>query len=871
MRLRIRMKQTLRDVWNILLVVLCDYVLGEIEYFLLERPSHIALSNDIVYTEYNYQDNDTSASKMMSITLLNISNNETIVQKHLPVNQSQGVIEFECFYFVTAGHYQFIMSTVDEKESSIQWRSSVLNVSWPMFHIDLNRTLNSAVNSLLVGVFTNEQLCPVVATELPVVSIEIKGRNSLHDLVTQSPEEAVLKEVSKTLSLSRAQWVEFDCVPKGQEVFVFISLKSLRTRSVISSTGPIDLVKSFGYKLVVANKDTCDSLVVVHVVPPPCTLLHGKIVVYKEVPRRSGESITALAETVIYPGNDNLEMNCTLFELGINKYCFEFFMVSTKSHFYPRAKECVVMRRNIEAWGMWQTWSPCSVTCGDGIRERSRRCLTSSTLMPGCIGTPKEDSLCSLDDCSTVKPSGKPSLQPEREAKSNNTVTVTGISLCLFIIIATVVFTVWRRLCHAQKCRAPDRHNTVHSPSFRKNSDLENICQHNQMRESISEGCEAPLTQTGQVISIPLINRRSLQLGQEAPPNHDSAAHDRLQDTTQKIIPPIFGYRLAQQQLKEMKKKGLTETTKVYHVCQNPVTDTLLGATIMKPPLAPESSDEASNSQFRIKSPFVQQSSMAPTFQVEKPNTRSSLTSYQAKLAQNPGQPLTRLSHLKHQDLGEGQFDKSYRRSTDFRRTSSFHETKQPRPFRERSMTTLSPKQTAAPSFRSKTWDRGVEERFRPTSRAATQSTEKIECSTGTRLTREALDYFTKYHNARLVEKDLGLFTDHQISSRAARTEKSEPSRARKGPSATYRNSWRQAEESNFTPKDSYQRCMTLSPSQYRRDKCQSFPRDPECAFYDNTSFGLTEAEQRMIDLPGYFGSNEEDETSTLSIEKLVI
>ncbi|EHA97648.1 Thrombospondin type-1 domain-containing protein 1 [Heterocephalus glaber] len=71
---------------------------------------------------------------------------------------------------------------------------------------------------------------------------------------------------------------------------------------------------------------------------------------------------------------------------------------------------------------------------------------------------------------------------------------------------------------------------------------------------------------------------------------------------------------------------------------------------------------------------------------------------------------------------------------------------------------------------------------------------------------------------------------------------------------------------------DGYQRVSPLSPSQFRKDKCQSFLAHPEFAFYDNTSFGLTEGEQRMLDLPGYFGSNEEDETtSTLSVEKPVI
>lgn len=53
----------------------------------------------------------------------------------------------------------------------------------------------------------------------------------------------------------------------------------------------------------------------------------------------------------------------------------------------------------VETWSRWQPWSPCSVTCGDGIRERFRECLTSSPAKPGCAGSPKETSLCSLEEC----------------------------------------------------------------------------------------------------------------------------------------------------------------------------------------------------------------------------------------------------------------------------------------------------------------------------------------------------------------------------------------------------------------------------------------------------------------------------------------
>lgn len=110
---------------------------------------------------------------------------------------------------------------------------------------------------------------------------------------------------------------------------------------------------------------------------------------------------------------------------------------------------------------------------------------------------------------------------------------------------------------------------------------------------------------------------------------------------------------------------------------------------------------------------------------------------------------------------------------------------------------------------------------------------------------------------------------DRQPAGQERAAEKIEGSRGKRGPSPNPKGEWRK--EAGSAGKDNYQRGLAISPAQYRKDKCQSFPLDPEFAFYDNTTFGLTEAEQQMIDLPGYFGSNEEDETSTLSIEKLVI
>lgn len=53
-----------------------------------------------------------------------------------------------------------------------------------------------------------------------------------------------------------------------------------------------------------------------------------------------------------------------------------------------------------ESWGPWQQWSLCSVSCGEGVRERVRECLLPSGVGGlRCTGMVKEQSICSLEDC----------------------------------------------------------------------------------------------------------------------------------------------------------------------------------------------------------------------------------------------------------------------------------------------------------------------------------------------------------------------------------------------------------------------------------------------------------------------------------------
>uniref|UniRef100_A0A8D0YQ60 Thrombospondin type 1 domain containing 1 n=1 Tax=Sus scrofa TaxID=9823 RepID=A0A8D0YQ60_PIG len=859
------MKQTLKDFSNLLLVVLCDYVLGEAEYLLLGEPGHVALSNSTVTVAFQYFDGTNGTLRNVSVLLLEANTNQTLTTKYLLTNQSQGTLEFECFYFREAGDYWFTMSpeATNSSAPAPRWeRSAFLKVEWPDFHVHLNRTSRAAEGTFQVGLFTSQPLCPF-PVDKPDIVVDVIFTNSLPEASTSQGQPLEIR-ASKRAELSQGQWLEFGCAPVGPEAYVTVVLKLLGRDSVISSTGPIDLAQKFGYKLVMAPELTCESRVEVMVLPPPCIFVQGVVAVYKEAPRRPGEGTPRLAENSLSLGERRTVFNCTLFDVGRHKYCFDFG-VSSRSQFSAKEKECMLIQRTIETWGLWQPWSQCSASCGDGVRERRRLCLSSFPSRPGCPGVSSEASPCSLEDCAAFQTSSPSPLQPQGPAKSNNIVTVTGISLCLFIIVATVLITLWRKLGRSPTCSTPARPNSLHGPGCRKNSDEENICELGEPRGSFSDAGDGPAGSPGSPgdLGIPLTYRRSAP----AAPDEDASGSESFQSTAQKIIPPLFSYRLAQQQLKEMKKKGLTETTKVYHVSQSPLTDTAIdaaAAATAAAPRDPEVPEDAAAAKFRIKAPFLEQPP-APGAG-DRPPSRLDLPLVQA--AVSPSQTVIRKSQARHAGGRGAPPDRGHPRGSHFRRTASFHEAKQARPFRERSLSALTPRQAPAYASRTRTWDQ-AEDRVRPQSRGAAPFPEKPDHCQGAGGTSGLLSPLPKPHASGQPTRkpDLG---DRQVGF-VAGGERTEPHRARRGPSPSHRSVSRK-QPSPTAPKESYQRVSPLSPSQSRKDKCQSFPAHPEFAFYDNTSFGLTESEQRMLDLPGYFGSNEEDETtSTLSVEKLVI
>ncbi len=56
-------------------------------------------------------------------------------------------------------------------------------------------------------------------------------------------------------------------------------------------------------------------------------------------------------------------------------------------------------------WGDWSEWSPCTVTCGEGWRSRSRKCLDETggeAVQLLCVGSSFETEKCTFETCPGV-------------------------------------------------------------------------------------------------------------------------------------------------------------------------------------------------------------------------------------------------------------------------------------------------------------------------------------------------------------------------------------------------------------------------------------------------------------------------------------
>ncbi|KAK7926177.1 hypothetical protein WMY93_008487 [Mugilogobius chulae] len=916
----------------LLLLALSGYALAGLSIW----PSlHIALSNASVFVDFLSNSGNNSTIVQRTLSLVNTETNTTLTARKIPNAPTAFKVEFNCSCFLYAGTFRFLLkqtsiapaashsngSKSDGVESITWWWSSELHVQWPTFHVP-------------VGIATNEHFTACSNGIDSALFLEVSFME--YNQIGQKSIDKVRARPRFPIKPLRSQSIELPCAfPFTEKDFIQVALKSPYASQDIKSSGPLYLSRIFSYKLLVENaniyKSGCVGTMTVKLLTPPCAHINGKVLLYKDTGLGPGSSTTGtgsatllsfgseeptsppLAFNWLTQGENETEFNCSVFYPGRNKYCFRFVFNYSRSP--SPAQSCLVVHKSAESWDPWQPWSLCSVTCGEGVRERVRDCLLPSG--EGglkCTGMVKEQSLCSLEDC-VVSPDSTTPLPPVHVGTSplgNNIVAVAGISLCLAVILATVIVTVWRKLCQTPPSCSSVRRGSLHSPGGRKLSDEASICANSLQRPSVTDGHVSTAGVTASQKDLPPITPPPLTQTLVIPIAQDP---ERLSPSGQKMLPPIFGYRLAQQQLKEMKKKGLKEATQLYHVSSSPVHDTLLETSasptcspIPSPtafPLGPPK--ETNSSPFRIAAPFPEMPAQTLRITPDRLSPRVDLvlgppasghskggsagwrdrTADWVEMVERSG-----LAGLRQEGVPEN--EKHYiDRNPYFRRTCSFNDTKPQLPsaalarqFRERSMTQVGSRTLPEGS----SWNRSgkffpsypfTEESASEWAKARlqrkdlrknwtdTQSNEVKHTGTNTHNLISATERLLKPDvKVEMVKKDVprtqGISgiggpvvaaQDYSTGVNHLSLNRAELNWSRRGPSPIQRNmlarKLKEAQSSSCA-RGGRQRSSTFSVSSslQRRDKCRSLPMSGDFSCSSGGSpYRLSEAEQRMIDL----------------------
>ncbi|XP_062870602.1 thrombospondin type-1 domain-containing protein 1 [Trichomycterus rosablanca] len=836
---------------------------------------HVALSNASVFVNYSANSNMTDSK--LTMDLIDIDKNVTLLTRSLPFNQSSGYLEFDCTHFLYAGNFSFRLEQTGHQDAlnrTYSWWSPILRTHWPTFHLGIEHANNHSSGVFQIAVSTNSDFHVCASSKTSSLYLEVSYLE--HNQIGKNAIDKVRKQTRHDIQVVQSQHVELECASLLTEAgFIQVALKSAHTQEDIKSSGPLYLSRIFSYKLQVENvyKSGCEGTVSVRLLSPPCTVTTGKVLLYKEANTAAAQTTPSqLAFHFLSQGENETEFNCSLFDLGRNKYCFHFALIYSQSP--SSAQMCIIVQRNTETWGPWQTWSGCSVTCGEGVRERVRTCLLPPRAGNACTGMVREQSLCSLESCDEfLSPASFPPPSAVDSTPGGNLVVVAGISLCLVVILVTVLITVWRKLCHA-KCSSAHR-ESMQSPGGRKNSDETAICARGVQRPSFTESLQAVAPQKG------LTHPSSMQAASDkgvlacqsfSLPEVLTQDPERLSPSGQKILPPAFGYRLAQQQLKEMKKKGLKEATQVYHVSQSPIDDTMLEATastsagLTPVPQEFESQEEKDVGHFR-KSPFSE-----PAW------THKNSSPFPDRLSPKVDLILNKSKSLSDRDRRQERTADwvamvehcrlSYPNNPNFRRTSSFNECSRQqlpksRPFRERSLTQVAPRQLPEGSCRTKAWEHPI-----PEMEDCSQPKYKKPDSDYRR--RPWVDTTSKskpdvVYSGTLKSNKNGPRVGQALFSGMDPVERAEQIWSKRGPSPIQRNLLaRKLREANSSSSSHRQRSSTFSTFDQRTGRCRSLPLSAD---YSSSSYGLTEDEQRMMDISGYLG--EEDGIGVMKDHRL--
>lgn len=301
---------------------------------------HVALSNASVFV--NYSANSNMTDSQLTMDLIDIDKNVTLLTRSLPLDQSTGYLEFDCIHFLYAGNFSFRLEQRGHQgalNKTYSWWSPVLRIQWPTFHLGLEHAHNHSSGAFRIAVSTNSDFHVCALSTISSLYLEITYLEHNHKYTI----DKVQKQTRHEIQLVKSQRVELECATLLTEAgFIRVALKSAHTQVDIKSSGPLYLSQIFSYKLQVENiyRSGCEGTVSVRLLSPPCTVTTGKVLLYKE----ANTAATQLAFHFLSQGENETEFNCSLFDLGRNKYCFHFALIYSQSP--SSAQMCIIVQRN---------------------------------------------------------------------------------------------------------------------------------------------------------------------------------------------------------------------------------------------------------------------------------------------------------------------------------------------------------------------------------------------------------------------------------------------------------------------------------------------------------------------------------------------
>lgn len=309
---------------------------------------HVALSNSSVFVTYNADSNMTDSE--FSMELVDLDKNITLLTRPLPFNQTAGVLEFDCTYFLYAGNFSFRLDQMGYQgalKSTLSWWSPILRIQWPTFHFGVERTDNSySSDAFQVSVSTNVDFHVCMNNNSSSLYLEVRYME--HNQIGKNTIDKVQKQTTQNIQVVRSQHVDLKCASLLTEAgFIQVALKSHHSQQNIKSSGSLYLSRIFSYKLLVENiyRSGCEGTVSVRLLSPPCTVTTGKVMLYKEASAAAEqERPSQLAFHFLTQGENETEFNCSQFDLGQRKYCFHYERIYSQSS--SLAHTCIIVQRN---------------------------------------------------------------------------------------------------------------------------------------------------------------------------------------------------------------------------------------------------------------------------------------------------------------------------------------------------------------------------------------------------------------------------------------------------------------------------------------------------------------------------------------------